>query len=560
MYTRGFILLRRLSTDSKNTKFFTTPIYYVNAKPHIGHLYSSLIADAAQRWQHVYQKSSFVKFSTGTDEHGSKIQQAAEKNNTTPDKYCDKISSEFQKMVSEFDINCTDFIRTSETRHKDTVAKLWRVLNDSNHIYLSKYEGWYCVSDETFLTESQLKEVTVEDGKKILVSEESGNPVEWSSEENYMFKLSAFQDDLNYWLKNNEDAIRPRKFHKILLDLINKDDGLQDLSVSRPTSRVQWGIPVPADPSQKVYVWLDALANYLTVSKYASDEVTFKKCWPPDVQVIGKDILKFHGIYWPAFLLAAKLELPKMIFCHSHWTVNSEKMSKSKGNVVCPIESAKKYTTDGMRYFLLREGVAHSDGNYSDIKVTRILNSELADTLGNLLSRCTGTALNPKQIFPKLKSDVLDEMKQIDVTKKLIDSVQKLPDTCRDYYIQLNFYKAVDSVIATLHVANLFFETLKPWELKKNPENHAKLDVALHLTLETLRISCILLQPIVPNLANVVLEKLNVPEDNRYFENVKTFSWNIKNSSEKPLKPEKVVLFKRILTEEDTKVKVKKGL
>ncbi|XP_072379531.1 methionine--tRNA ligase, mitochondrial [Diabrotica undecimpunctata] len=555
MCSRGILSIRRFTTDAKSIHFFTTPIYYVNASPHIGHLYSSLIADAAQRWQQIYRKGRLIKFSTGTDEHGSKIQQAANKNGTSAKVYCDKISSQFEKLVSEFDIGCTNYIRTSGDNHKNTVRKFWKILDENQYIYKSKYEGWYCVSDETFLTESQLNEITKNDGTKVLVSSESNHPVEWSSEENYMFKLSQFQDDLNYWLKTNEHAVRPKKFHKILLDLLNKEDGLQDLSISRPTSRVEWGIPVPGDTSQTVYVWLDALTNYLTVAGYGEDDVTFRKCWPPDVQVIGKDILKFHGIYWPAFLLAAKLDLPKTILCHSHWTVDGEKMSKSKGNVVCPFQSAKTYSSDGMRYFLLREGVAHSDGNYSDTKVLRILNSELADTLGNLLSRCTGTALNPHQRFPKMEQAALEKVKQLDVTKKLIDSVNNLPDVCQVHYENFNYYKAIDSIIATLHTANLFFETLKPWELKKNQETQDTLNVVIHLALETLRVSGILLQPIVPNLSKVLLDKICAKENERYFENLKCFSWDNKEFEDKVLDSEKVVLFKRIITEEDKKVK-----
>nr|CAI5858281.1 unnamed protein product [Callosobruchus analis] len=419
------MLYRHFSGNVKSVKFFTTPIYYVNADPHIGHLYSSVITDAAHRWQHILDRGSKLEFSTGTDEHGSKIQQAASKRNIPPSIYCATVSEQFKRLSDEFGVGYTKFVRTSNERHKSTVGKVWKKLSEKGHIYKSAYEGYYCVQDETFLTEAQLKEVTCQNGDTLLVSLETGHPVEWTKEENYMFKLNSFRDDLIRWLKSDENLVRPKIFRKILLDMLNND--LQDLSVSRPSSRVHWAIPVPEDNSQTVYVWLDALINYLTAAGYGKDEETFNRVWPPDVQVIGKDILKFHGIYWPAFLMAAGLELPRTILCHSHWTVDGEKMSKSKGNVVCPFDRAQTYTTDGLRYFLLREGVAHSDGNYSDTKVLRILNSELADTLGNLLNRCTGSALNPKQIFPAIDSSALATVKSLEVTNSLVEHVSNLP-------------------------------------------------------------------------------------------------------------------------------------
>ncbi|VEN35851.1 unnamed protein product [Callosobruchus maculatus] len=499
MCNRTFMVLRHFSGNVKSVKFFTTPIYYVNANPHIGHLYSSVIADAVHRWQDILERGQKSEFSTGTDEHGSKIQQAASKRDIPSSIYCATVSEQFKRLSDEFGVGYTKFVRTSDESHKATVGKFWKKLLEEGHIYKSAYEGYYCIQDETFLTETQLKEVTSQNGDKMLVSLETGHSVEWTKEENYMFKLNSFQDDLIHWLKSDENLVRPKIFHKILLDMLSND--LQDLSVSRPSSRVHWAIPVPEDDSQTVYVWLDALINYLTAAGYGKDKEAFNQTWPPDVQVIGKDILKFHGIYWPAFLMAAGLELPKTILCHSHWTVDGEKMSKSKGNVVCPFDRAETYTTDGLRYFLLREGVGHSDGNYSDTKVLRILNSELADTLGNLLNRCTGSALNPRQTFPTMDSAALATVRSLEVTKSLIEHISNLPETCRCHYADFNFHKVADAIMATLHSANLFFETLKPWELKKKPESHLELNVVLHLTLETLRVVGILLQPMVPKLS-----------------------------------------------------------
>ncbi|KAJ8982120.1 hypothetical protein NQ317_002846 [Molorchus minor] len=548
MCIRTICILRRYSDQAKSVKLYTTPIYYVNANPHIGHLYSSVIADAIQRWQKVLNKSAKIKFSTGTDEHGSKIQQAAEKNKVSLQDYCDNISIQYKKLANNFSVNYTNFIRTTSPQHKQTVDAFWKTLDKNGHIYSSKYSGWYCVSDETFLTEVQLKETVNAHGEQVIVSAESGHPVEWTEELNYMFRLHSFQEDLKYWL-NKDGVVRPKKFQKILLDLICNDQELPDVSISRPSARVHWGVRVPHDETQTVYVWLDALANYLTAAGYPADTLEFRKTWPPDVQVIGKDILKFHGIYWPAFLMAANLEPPGSILCHSHWTVDGEKMSKSKNNVVCPFDRAATYTPDGLRYFLLRGGCRSQRRN--DTKVIRILNSELADTLGNLLSRCCGVTVNPNQVFPEIEVAAFEKVSSLDVTKKLIENVTSLPGICRSHYDDMNFYKAIDTIIATLHSANSFFETLKPWEMRKNPDTANELKVVLHLALESLRVSAILLQPIVPNISNIVLDKIGVGKENRYFTDVENFSWVDNEFKERVLAPEKVVLFKRIVTEKD---------
>ncbi|KYB25592.1 Methionine--tRNA ligase, mitochondrial-like Protein [Tribolium castaneum] len=548
MSIRSFNLIKRNYSQSNSKFFVTTPIYYVNASPHIGHLYSSVIADALYRWQQVLGAGKF-KFSTGTDEHGSKIQQAAHKNNTNPSDYCTRVSSDYKRLSEVFSISYTDFVRTSDEEHKKCVHKFWNVLKNKGKIFSSKYAGWYCISDESFLTESQLKEKVGPDGRKTIISGESGHPVEWIEEVNYMFPLGSLQDDVKYWLRS-ENAVRPAKFQKILLDMVSKGP-LPDISISRPASRVHWGIQVPDDETQTVYVWLDALVNYLTAAGYS--HASLHQIWPPSVQVIGKDILKFHGIYWPSFLIAAGLDPPLSILCHSHWTVDGEKMSKSKNNVVCPFQRSEIYSSDGLRYFLLREGVAHSDGNYSDTKVIRILNSELADTLGNLLSRCCGTALNPHQTFPKIEASAFESVASSDVTKKLIEDVATLPDVCMGHYSNFNFYKAVDRVIATLHQANLFFETFKPWELKKESAKTRELDVVLHLTLETLRVCGILLQPIIPNIASNLLNKINVARERRTFSDAKILSWDDTNFVRKELAKDKTLLFKRIVLEGDRK-------
>ncbi|XP_067616726.1 methionine--tRNA ligase, mitochondrial [Eurosta solidaginis] len=549
--------LRCYCMQANNNFYATTPIYYVNAAPHIGHLYSALITDALCRYERLLDPKKTVHLCTGTDEHGTKIQQAAAQ--TVPvAQYCENISALYRHVFAEAKIANTDFIRTTEERHKKAVAHFWRTLKSRGHIYSAAYSGWYCVSDETFLTESQLR-LDTQTGARL--SLDSGHPVEWTEETNYMFRLSQFQDDVRYWVKQG-DHIRPAKFEKILLDMLSEP--LPDVSVSRPSKRVHWAIPVPDDETQTVYVWLDALTNYLTSVGYPDE--AYRKFWPPNVQVIGKDILKFHGIYWPAFLIAAGLEPPRQLFVHSHWTVDGQKMSKSKQNVVDPVVAAKTYTMEGLRYFLLREGVAHSDGNFSHAKALRILNSELANTLGNLLSRACAKSLNPQQVYPRLHAAQLDDLLRMDAAKRLQDALQQIEARCAQHYADKNFYLVVDTVVATLHAANNFFETARPWELKsasdtitnindaatvnvKNIENSERLETIIAMTMDTLRICGIILQPIVPQLCKKLLDKLAVPQEQRLWRNLGEYLTTSSNENvSKPLATcTDALLFKRIL-------------
>ncbi|XP_312573.5 methionine--tRNA ligase, mitochondrial [Anopheles gambiae] len=538
MVTR-WIFSRRFSSQIQHS-FVTTPIFYVNAAPHIGHLYSSVIADAIHRFNQITcpAESGNCFLSTGTDEHGLKIQQAAIKHSTSTEDYCDAISTKYRELFGRFQIDYSRFIRTTDTDHRQAVQSFWRSLAASDSIYSASYSGWYCVPDETFLTDSQLKEN--ERGEKC--SLESGHPVEWTEEENYMFRLSRYQDDVRHWVKGLEGRrIQPDKFGRILLDWL--EEPLPDISISRPMNRVSWGVPVPSDPSQSVYVWLDALVNYLTVAGYPKE--SFRTRWPPTVQVLGKDILKFHGIYWPAFLLAAQIEPPRQLLVHSHWTVDNQKMSKSKQNVVDPNERAELYTYEGLRYFLLREGVAHSDGNYSDTKVLRILNSELADTLGNLLSRCCGKALNAESIFPAVDREALGALKEIDATKRMLEALEEMPDKASSHYKNYNFYLVVDTIVHLLHTANNFFETTAPWKLKKsdNPADRAKLNTILSVTMEVLRQAGIAAQPIVPGLSKQLLDKLQIVPTARRWNNLQVSF----RTQDAPLAQDECILFRRIM-------------
>ncbi|KAF7998327.1 hypothetical protein HCN44_009725 [Aphidius gifuensis] len=503
------------SSNNKNA-YITTPIFYVNAGPHLGHLYSAALADALAKYHEMHNYKVF--FSTGTDEHGNKVRDAALLNKLSPKNYCDNISLMFKSMCDNFGVDYTNFIRTTDEKHQLGVQQFWKNLDDGGHIYKGKYSGWYCLSDEAFVPTNELEEIKQSNGIVQKISSSSGNTVEWMEEENYKFKLSNFQDDLKYWLKDLS-VVKPIKYHKILLSMIDEGSAMNDLSISRPTSRAPWGINVPNDDSQTIYVWLDALVNYLTSLGYPDDK--YKNYWPPTIQVIGKDILKFHGIYWPAFLIASGLEPPKTLLCHSHWTVNDEKMSKSKGNVVVPDDAAVKFTNEGLRYFLLREAVPHNDGNYNEDKVRKILNTELADTLGNLVSRCMGKIVNPQGIIPQLDDKHLQLLKSNDAIN-LVNSLKSLSSLTQEAYEDFNLHHVVDFTMNSLRLSNKMIETHKPWELVKNineNNNFNKLEAVLALGLESVRISSLILNPIIPKLTSNLLDYLQVPIDARKWNN-----------------------------------------
>lgn len=512
--------------------FITTPIFYVNSGPHIGHHHTVVLADALHRLHRLLAPKQSTIFSTGTDEHGLKIQQAASKAKQDELTFCNGVSKQFKDLFHNTGISYTDYIRTTQDRHKKCVEHFWKTLQEKGWIYTGAYKGWYSTQDELFLSESEVKEVKHADGTLQKVSAESGHPVEWMEEKNYVFRLSEFQPDLLHWLHSSEGVVKPAKFQKLLAHWI--EAGLQDLSVSRQSTRVHWGIRVPGDASQTIYVWLDALVNYLTVSGYPDPNYT----WPPDCHVIGKDILKFHGIYWPAFLMAAGLEPPRSILCHSHWTVNDEKMSKSKGNIVCPYKKVDKYTADGIRYFLLREGVPHSDGNFNNAKVQRLLNAELADTLGNLLSRCTAPLVNKQQIFPGYDQAAFESFP---TGQRVLDQLGGLSDKVKGRYLEGNFYQGIDEVMSMLRQTNALVQDAKPWELAKRDTAEQQLHAVLHVALEVLRVSAIVLQPVIPVLASRILNKLQVPEAERAWADAETPALD-----PRPLTTDKTHVFSRL--------------
>ncbi|MEQ2315159.1 Methionine--tRNA ligase, mitochondrial [Ameca splendens] len=510
--------LKHSSQLCKDKSFYiTTPIFYVNASPHLGHLYSAVIGDCLHRWKLMQGFDS--RFATGTDEHGLKIQQAAEAAGKDPLTFCTEVSERFRNLFSSCNISFTDYIRTTEQRHRRAVEHFWSVLWNKGLIYKGNYEGWYSTQDESFLMPSQVGEALDPSGKEVKVSLESGHKVEWMKEENYMFRLSVFRSRLLDWLVKNPGAVQPERFQQAVVQWLQED--LPDLSVSRQRSRLQWGVPVPGDPEQTIYVWLDALVNYLTVVGYPE---IHEQWWSASHHVIGKDILKFHAIYWPAFLLGVGLPLPKVIHVHSHWTVEGRKMSKSLGNVVDPVEHSQMFTNDGMRYFLLRQGVPDSDCDYTHDKVIKLLNTELADSLGGLLNRCTAPALNPAQVYPAFCSQAFPRDQRgraVAEDYQMVAAVRSLPTVVEKHYETIQVYKALEAISACVRQTNKFIQRHAPWKLdRRDSKDRRWLDAIIHVSLECLRIYGTLLQPVVPEISNRLLTRLGVQPHERSWKNL----------------------------------------
>ncbi|KAI9490352.1 tRNA synthetases class I (M)-domain-containing protein [Zychaea mexicana] len=513
---RPAVLLRHAIRNQRrmkhSTAYVTTPIYYVNAVPHIGHLYSSVIADTLKRYYAL--KGADAYLCTGTDEHGLKIQQAAAKNNASPLDFCDRVSESFRQLCDAADISYTTFIRTTEPRHAKAVAALWTELEKNGYIYKGKHEGWYAVSDEAFYASNQVKEAIDEKtSEKVMVAIESGQRVEWTEEENYKFKLSAFQEPLLKWINDNPTAIVPGNRRNEVTSWIKA--GLSDLSVSRLRSRLDWGIPVPSDPGHTIYVWLDALANYLTANGYpwpnkenSVSDSQVANVWPADVHVVGKDIVRFHAIYWPAFLMAAQLPLPKQILAHAHWTMGKQKMSKSRGNVADPFEVMDTYGVDPVRYYLVRDGGFADDGDYSEDNIIKRY-KDLAGQLGNLLNRSTAPALNPNAIAPAMPQNVGAR------DQTLHAKLAALPDTYDQSFEAREFGKGLAAVFDMLAEANKHFQDNKPWDLAKDPAQKERLDQVLYYAIESCRVAGILLQPVLPSKMDTLLTRLGVPKGKR---------------------------------------------
>ncbi|NWX36456.1 SYMM protein, partial [Notiomystis cincta] len=453
---------------------------------------------------------------SGTDEHGLKIQQAAAAAGTSPAELCERVSGLFRQTLTQAGVAYTDFMRTSEPRHHRAVRHFWGALRDGGALYKGSYEGWYCTPEESFLSESQLAERTDAQGRPRKVSLETGHEVHWTKEENYMFRLSAFRAPLQSWLRDNPRAVSPEPFCRRVLRWL--DEELPDLSVSRERSRLHWGIPVPGDPTQTIYVWVDALVNYLSVVGYPERHGAW---WPAVRHVVGKDILKFHALYWPALLLAAGLEPPERILVHSHWTVRGQKMSKSLGNVVDPGACMGRYGVDGLRYFLLRQGVPERDCDFYEEKVEKLLNSELADALGGLLNRSTAPSINPSNTYPRFSEPCFPKAPDSAEAKgagrasaedyELVAAVASLPAQVDGYFESFQIYKALECITQCVRQTNGFFQRHRPWQLDRRDAGEQRwLDTVLHVTLECLRVYGTLLQPVVPQAAGRLLARLAV--------------------------------------------------
>ncbi len=479
--------------------YITTPIYYPSAKPHMGHAYSSIIADFFARFKKI--DGFNVYFLTGTDEHGLKIQRSAEKLNKDPKSFCDEISKTFEDLTKTLNLSNTDFIRTTEDRHKVSVQNLWNILEKNKQIFLSKYSGWYSVSDEAFYNEDEVEE---KDGLKVAKS--SGSAVEWVEEESFFFKLSEWEKPLLDFYEKNKNFILPESRRNEVISFVKS--GLKDLSVSRKT--FSWGVKVPSDENHVVYVWLDALTNYLSSLKYPDENnELYKSFWPADLHIIGKDILRFHAIYWPAFLLAAKIEPPKRVYGHGWILSGDEKMSKSKGNILDPLEIINAYGLDPLRYYLLKEVSFGNDGNISEEKLENCINSDLANNFGNLCQRVLSFA-------EKNCSSLIPDHKYNDEDLEILKPLNNL-DKIRSFIDNQDINQYMSFIVDRLFAANKYFNDQEPWKKK---DDRLRLNTIVYTALELIRKITILLYPVMPETSLKVLNVFDETENSIDFTSI----------------------------------------
>ncbi len=485
---------------NKDNFYITTPIYYVNDRPHIGHAYTSVACDVLARFKRL--DGCNVKFLTGTDEHGQKVEKSAKAAGVEPQAFTDQVSQHFREMNKLMNISNDDFIRTTEQRHKVAAQGLWKKMEEAGHIYLGSYSGWYAVRDEAYYAESELV-----NGKA-----PTGADVEWVEEPSYFFKLSAFEGKLLEYFEKHPDFVKPESRFNEVKSFVK--GGLKDLSISRTT--FEWGIPVPGNEDHIMYVWLDALTNYMSAVGYPNENAPeFKTFWPASLHMVGKDILRFHAVYWPAFLMAANLPLPKRIFAHGWWTIEGEKMSKSLGNVVAPADLINEFGLDQTRYFLMREVPFGSDGNFSRERMITVINSELANNLGNLVQRtlsmvaknCDGKVPDPQGV----DKDELD----LSFLNKVYVTEKDTPAKVTASYMDCKFNDILASIVAIATEANAYIDEKAPWKQKKVDER--LMNATLYHLLEGIRCISIMIQPFIPVSSSAILDQLAVPADKRSF-------------------------------------------
>ena len=507
----------------KNKYYITTPIYYPSAKPHMGHAYSSIIADFFARFKRIQGFDVF--YLTGTDEHGQKIERAAKEKNKDPLIFCDEISKTFKDLTIALNLSNDDFIRTTETRHKKSATKIWEILEKKGEIYLSKYSGWYSVSDEAFYSDDEIEVVD-----NVKQSKLSGSLVEWVEEESYFFKLSKWQETLLKFYSENEDFILPNSRRNEVVSFVKS--GLKDLSISRKSFK--WGIAVPSNKDHVMYVWLDALTNYLSALNFPNEkDKMYKDYWPADLHIIGKDILRFHAVYWPAFLLAAGIKPPKRVYGHGWILSGDQKMSKSKGNILDPLEIINTYGLDPLRYYLIKEVSFGNDGNISREKLESCINSDLANNYGNLCQRVVSFSEKNTNLTVPIDIKFNNEDKKIlsnysrDYTK-LINCVDRQ---------DINSY--VKFIIDQLFAANKYFNDQEPWKKKSDK---LRLNTIIYVSLELIRKITILLYPIIPDTSIKVMNIFNLNINDIKFVTLKE-NENLKRGS----KINKIgILFKKI--------------
>ncbi len=484
---------------SGQQKFYiTTAISYPNGTPHVGHAYEAIATDAIARFERLDGKDVF--FLTGTDEHGLKMKQTAQKEGLTPRALADRNSARFRDMAAALNLSNDAFIRTTEPRHYRSSEEIWRRMQRAHNgdIFLKKYAGWYSVRDEAFYAE---KETTLgSDGVRL---GSQGTPVEWFEEETYFFRLSAYGDKLLEHYERNPDFILPRERRNEVVSFVR--GGLEDLSISRTT--LDWGIPVPGAPEHVMYVWVDALTNYITGVGFPDENDPLWRFWPANVHVIGKDILRFHAVYWPAFLMSAGIELPKRVFCHGFVLNRGEKMSKSVGNVVDPFDLVRGYGVDQVRYFFLREVVFGQDGSYSHEAIVNRTNADLANDLGNLAQRSLS------MIYKNCEGKIPTPGVLTAADKTILAAVDGLYAQAREVMDRQAIKQYLDTVWAVVADANRYFAGEEPWAKRKT--DFKRMETILYVTAEVVRQVAILAQPVTPEGANRLLDGLGVRPDAR---------------------------------------------